>query len=51
MMKAMMMMMMTMILILMTRTMKHNRIGRKLSCLVSVDSRFMTVQSIILPQA
>jgi hypothetical protein len=45
MMKAMIMMM-TMKLILLTGTMKHNRIGRELSCLVSVDLCFMTVQSI-----
>jgi hypothetical protein len=47
MMKAMMMMMMT---TLMTRTLKHNRIGRKLSCLVPVGSCFMTVRLIILPE-
>ena len=35
---------------LMTRAMKRKRIGRNLSCLVPVDSCFMRVRLIILPE-
>jgi hypothetical protein len=42
-------MMMMMTAVSMTRTMKHDRIGRKLSCLVPVGLCFMTVRLIILP--